>query len=263
MNTARLDAIYGTLLAHCLRLNEAMAAATRKRFGEVEGKEVPALVDASEICEVKSAARIKFINERIEPDRSWHCVKHQFPCCTICSGEVFTPELDAVSDDLITFVANELCRLAEYYPPRRISICSVPSEYGMLLAAAYLARHFDLTEVPGFYMETAPAAPLPGASDETQMIGWLKHALDCPWRINFPKQMMQQQRTTLRTEGENENVSVREAPYAVPSSAVLVPYDSGTGFIVGLQIYPTLRSKPFLLSSRGLPGGAAAVACRV
>jgi hypothetical protein len=112
-------------------------------------------------------------------------------------------------------------------PPQPIKICSMPTEIQKLTAAQELSEHFDLCGVPGFYKETI--VPGPGRNAvRAEMIADFG-----PWRINLPEF----------------------------KRGLLVPYDRGTGQILGIQIFRSVRdTKPFLLSSRGLPCGSKAVA---
>lgn len=127
---------------------------------------------------------------------------------------------------------HPLKRLAEI--PRRapasVKICSMPTQLEMLAAALELSRLFDLRGVPGFYFEEV--TPGPRANDvRAQVI-----ADYGPWRINLP--------SSIKT-------------------GLLAPYYNGTQYVMGIQIYRSVRDRaPFLLSSSGKPGGAAAIACR-
>lgn len=123
----------------------------------------------------------------------------------------------------------QLCRCDQAIAPAPVKVCSMPSRILQLIAADLLSRYFDLNGVPGFY-RADPKAPLPGA-DET--FYWLEQ-LHGPWRINLP----------MRT-------------------GLLVPYDNGGGYIIGIRIFKSTRDRrPVVLTSRELPGGASAIAYR-
>ena len=99
-----------------------------------------------------------------------------------------------------------------------------------LSAASDLAELFDLEGVPGFYRDdcTLPGPQGSFRRETTAQFG--------PWRLSIP------------------------TAKAMPSG-LLCPYDNGTPYIIGIRIYRNVRDRqPFLLTSRGLPGGARAVA---
>jgi len=115
--------------------------------------------------------------------------------------------------------------------PAAIKLCSMPTISVQSQAVGELSKWFDLTGVPGFFRTTSS---LPQSPTERR--------LD-PWRINLP--------------------------YA---AGLLAPYDNGSGYIIGIRIYlftekrrsvaSSFLKTPFLLSSKGLPMGAKAIACR-
>lgn len=118
-----------------------------------------------------------------------------------------------------------------------VKICSMPSQILQLIAANELSRLFDLEDVPGFYREEklgecpADLDPSRRAYITPELVHWLKEALG-PWRINLKFR-----------------------------DGLLVPYKNGTPYIVGLRIFRSVRDRqPSLLTSRGLAGGARAVA---
>lgn len=127
---------------------------------------------------------------------------------------------------------HPLKRLAAIPPraPAAVKICSMPTPPEMLNAAHELSQLFDLRGVPGFYVEEL--VPGPRANDvRAQVIADFG-----PWRINLPAGIKQ---------------------------GLLVPYYNSTQYVMGIQIYRSVRDQaPFLLSSAGRPCGASAIACR-
>jgi hypothetical protein len=112
-----------------------------------------------------------------------------------------------------------------------VKICSFPSRRLQLVAAQRLSQEFNLEGIPGFYR----ALDLPGPEGNQRRDELAEYG---PWRISLDQLRMK-------------------------PGAVLAPYDNGSGFIVGIRIYPRINDKvPFLLTSRGLPGGARAVGYR-
>jgi|GEM_PF-6940124 len=108
-----------------------------------------------------------------------------------------------------------------------VKICSMPSSLEATRAANQLAEAFDVNGVPGFYTDVM----MPGdPSAESEYRRWLTREFGI-WRIYLP----------YRT-------------------GLLVPYDKGTGKIVGLRVYRSVHDRnPVLLTSRGLTCGARAI----
>ena len=111
----------------------------------------------------------------------------------------------------------------------RVKVCSFPSRFTQLLAAQRLSKEFDLEGVPGFYqaqqLTIGPDAKQ--RRDEIELYG--------PWRLALDH-------------------------YRMKPGALLAPFDNGSGYICGIRIFRNIRDHaPFLLTSRGLPGGAKAV----
>jgi hypothetical protein len=114
---------------------------------------------------------------------------------------------------------------------QRIKVCSFPSRRLQLEAVRKLCGEFNLAATPGFYLVQDTAGP-DGAQrrEEVERYG--------PWRIALDQLRMK-------------------------PGALLVPYDNGSGYICGIRIFRNIRDKcPFLLTSRGLPGGGKAVGYR-
>jgi hypothetical protein len=120
----------------------------------------------------------------------------------------------------------------EERPDRPVKMCSMPNGVQKAFAANTLSQWIDLTGVPGFFREvltTQPASPSPALS----LARWLTKEFG-PWRLNLTSR-----------------------------SGLLVPYYNDEGFILGIRIHKTTKDRyPMLLTSRGLPGGAAALAYR-
>lgn len=277
LNVARLHVIYSLLLAHCFSLDEAVAPQAAKRFGpntiatemlglpqESQAPPPPLPEDrvysnldpddciqkyGGEVYkEMLRTCKMHWLDFLIKEAITWRDLRA--PADQAAAFDEVLPSIRACRDyerrlrhldkTLGMFDAYEehLNEIGAEYRPRAIGVRSIPSNFGLLFAASWLARHFDLTNVPGFYQEDPIAELLPGAPVETQLLDAAKRWLDVvhagmKWRINL---------TGLK-------------------GALLVPYDNGTGYILGIQIYRSVRDRaPFLLSSRGKPCGASAVA---
>lgn len=125
-----------------------------------------------------------------------------------------------------------ICKCDEPIPPARVKICSMPSPILQVISANMLACDFDLQGVPGFFREDTPPWPPPPPDSIAEVHGWIFERLG-PWRMNLKYR-----------------------------DGLLVPYKA-RGYIVGIRIYRSVRDRTsFLLTSRGLPGGARAIACQ-
>lgn len=115
---------------------------------------------------------------------------------------------------------------------QRIKIASVPNSVQRVQAANQLAEWFDLREVPGFYIElqtSGPAAP----TRESEIVHWQSRYFG-QWRLHLPVK-----------------------------SGLLVPRFDERGNVYAIQIYRSVKdTRPLLLTSRGLPAGAKAIAVR-
>ena len=121
---------------------------------------------------------------------------------------------------------------ADERQPRVIKMCSMPNSVQKTIAANQLSRYFDLTGVPGFYRELAtqqPQAPSAASAIEHWQTGNFG-----PWRLHLPY-----------------------------SKGLLVPYTNESAYILGIRIHKSIKDRsPLYLTSRGLPGGARAIARR-
>jgi hypothetical protein len=121
---------------------------------------------------------------------------------------------------------------ADDRPARLIKMCSMPNAVQKTIAVNQLSRWYDLTGVPGFFRELAtqqPQAPTRASATEhwqTTNFG--------QWRLYLPYR-----------------------------KGLLAPYTNEAGEIIGIRIYKSVKDRsPLYLTSRGLPGGAPAIAQR-
>lgn len=130
-------------------------------------------------------------------------------------------------DPIDWYGANE-----ENVPARPVKICSMPNQMQVARAVAQLSEWFDLREVPGFYVELATRAPQPPSVAATREAWQSKNFGQ--WRLNLPSR-----------------------------KGLLVPRIDERGYCYAIQIYTSTKDRhPTLLTSRGLPGGAKAIAVR-
>ncbi len=123
-------------------------------------------------------------------------------------------------------------RSSENVPPRPLKICSMPNEMQVGAACARLSEWFDLRGVPGFYFERASEGPARPTA-EYQHAVWQSQSFG-RWRLN-----LQYKR------------------------GLLVPVKDACGFVYAIQIYQSTKDRnPTTLTSRGLPGGAKAIAVK-
>jgi hypothetical protein len=132
--------------------------------------------------------------------------------------------VDPFGTELIPWFGEDAIR------DRPVKMCSMPNSVQKTIAVNQLSRWFDLTGVPGFFRELATQQPQ--SPNSVSAIEHWQTSNFGPWRLYLP--------------------------YA---KGLLVPYTNDAGFIVGIQIHKSIRDRnPTLLTSRGLPCGAKAIA---
>jgi hypothetical protein len=140
--------------------------------------------------------------------------------------------------ELVAWPANG----GDYTPPREanngrsvaeIKHCSMPSLIEQATACRELVKlGFDLRGVPGFYLIDPRAVP-GEPTQASQVDRWSADEFG-PWRLHLPYR-----------------------------KGLLVGYTNGTGYLLGIKIYRSVKDRnPVLLTSRGLPGGTRAVALK-
>jgi hypothetical protein len=124
---------------------------------------------------------------------------------------------------------------------QRVKVCSFPSRRLQLEAVRKISQEFNLEGVPGIYNSQVQSEfgdntiACLGPEGKQRRAEFSEYG---PWRIALDQ-------------------------YRMKPGALLTPYDNNSGYICGLRIHRNIRDKcPFLLTSRGLPGGGKAIAYR-